>query len=63
MDDVEHRPLALAFRTPEAQRWAAELKARNCITDVRGDVLRVGLALYHDEEDIDAFATLATELG
>ena len=53
----------LAFRTPEAQRWAAELKARNCITDVRGDVLRVGLALYHDEEDIDAFATMAGELG
>ena len=53
----------LAFRTPNAQRWAAELKVRNCITDVRGDVLRVGLALYHDEEDIDAFAKMAAELG
>ena len=53
----------LAFRSPNAQRWAAELKARNCITDVRGDVLRVGLALYHDEEDIGAFAKMAAELG
>ena len=53
----------LAFRTPDAQRWSDELMARNCITDVRGDVLRVGLALYHDEEDIDAFAKMAGELA
>jgi selenocysteine lyase/cysteine desulfurase len=52
----------LAFRSPDAQRWCAELKARNCITDVRGDVIRVGLALYHDVSDIDAFAALAAEL-
>jgi len=52
----------LAFRTSDAQRWSAELQARNCITDVRGDVLRVGLALYHDEEDIEAFASMAAEL-
>ena len=53
----------LAFRTSEAQRWSAELMDRNCITDVRGDVLRIGLALYHDEEDIDAFAALAADLS
>ena len=52
----------LAFRTSDAQRWSAELQARNCITDVRGDVLRIGLALYHDEEDIEAFASMAAEL-
>jgi selenocysteine lyase/cysteine desulfurase len=52
----------LAFRSAHAQRWSSELKARNCITDVRGDVLRVGLALYHDESDIDAFARLAAAL-
>jgi len=52
----------LAFRDSNAQRWSIELKARNCITDVRGDVLRVGLALYHDESDIDAFARLAGDL-
>jgi selenocysteine lyase/cysteine desulfurase len=52
----------LAFRSPKAQCWSNDLKARNCITDVRGDVLRIGLALYHDESDIDVFAKLAAEL-
>ena len=52
----------LAFRTPAAQRWSGELKVRNCITVVRGVVLRVGLALYHDEEDFDALARMAAEL-
>ena len=53
----------LAFRSPEAQRWSGELEAKNCITDVRGDVLRVGLGIYHDEGDIDAFTKLAAELN
>ena len=53
----------LAFRSPKAQLWSAELMDRNCITDVRGDVLRIGLALYHDEQDIDAFAALAADLS
>ena len=52
----------LAVRSPEAQRWSAELEAKNCITDVRGDVLRVGLGIYHDESDIDAFVALAAGL-
>ena len=53
----------LAFRTPEAMRWYGEFKAQNCITDVRGDVLRIGLGLYHDDDDIDAFAGLARNLA
>jgi len=53
----------LAFRTPDAQRWCAELDAKGCITDVRGDVLRIGFGLYHDEEDVDTFAALAKELS
>ena len=52
----------LAFRGPNAQRWCAELMAKGCVTDVRGDVLRIGFGLYHDEEDVDAFAALAAEL-
>jgi selenocysteine lyase/cysteine desulfurase len=52
----------LAFRSPEAQRWCSDLMARDCITDVRGDVLRIGFGLYHDEEDVDAFAALAADL-
>ena len=53
----------LAFRTPRAADWNAQLMARNCVTDVRGDVLRIGLALYHDEADIIAFAALAPGLA
>jgi selenocysteine lyase/cysteine desulfurase len=43
----------LAFRSPTAQRWYAELKARNCITDVRGDVLRIGFGIYQEEGDVE----------
>ena len=53
----------LALRSPDAQRWCSELKARNCITDVRGDVIRFGIGLYIDDEDIDRFADLAADLG
>ena len=53
----------MALRSPRAQRWCSELKARNCITDVRGDVIRFGIGLYTDEEDIDRFASLAKDLG
>jgi selenocysteine lyase/cysteine desulfurase len=52
----------LAFRSPHAERWCGELEARQCIVDVRGDVLRIGLGLYHDESDMDRFAALAAGL-
>jgi selenocysteine lyase/cysteine desulfurase len=52
----------LAFRSPEAQRWHADLKARNCITDVRGDVLRIGFGLYQDESDVDRLLELLYHL-
>jgi selenocysteine lyase/cysteine desulfurase len=52
----------LAFRSPRAQQWCSELAARKCVTDVRGDVLRIGLGIYHDESDIDRFVTLAQAL-
>ena len=53
----------LAFRGPNAQRWSGELMAKGCVTDVRGDVLRIGFGLYHDEEDVDALAVLAARLA
>jgi len=52
----------LAFRSPHAQRWCRELERGNCIVDVRGDILRIGLAVYHDEADVDRFVKLAGEL-
>ena len=53
----------LAFRSPRAADWQAQLMAANCITDVRGDVLRIGLGLYHDSADVAAFARLAGSLA
>ena len=60
--DGEHHARFLAFRSPQAQRWCADLMSKGCIADVRGDVLRIGFGLYHDEEDVDAFAALAADL-
>ena len=42
----------LALRTPNAQRWKAELEAEDVITDVRGEVLRIGFGLYQDSRDV-----------
>jgi selenocysteine lyase/cysteine desulfurase len=65
LNPLDGKPHArfLAFRSPNAQRWCAELSERNCVVDVRGDVLRIGLGLYHEEGDIDRFAGLAAGLG
>ncbi|HSQ99480.1 MAG TPA: class V aminotransferase [Sphingomicrobium sp.] len=53
----------LAFRSSNAQRWYEQLKGRNCITDVRGDVLRIGFALYHDAADVDQLAAMLGQLA
>lgn len=44
----------IALRHPKAVQWKATLMAANIITDARDDVLRIGLGLYHDEDDIPA---------
>ena len=52
----------LAFRDSRAQAWHEALLAEDCITDVRGDVLRIGFAIYHDAEDVDRLAALLAKL-
>jgi selenocysteine lyase/cysteine desulfurase len=52
----------LAFRSPGSQRWYSDLKARNVVTDVRGDVLRIGFGIYQDEDDVDRLVRLLGEL-
>jgi selenocysteine lyase/cysteine desulfurase len=52
----------LAFRNPGAQRWYEQLMAKNCVADVRGDVLRIGFAIYQDEEDVDRLLGLLENL-
>lgn len=44
----------VALRSPDAPRWKAELEAEDIVTDVRGDVLRIGFGLYQDARDVDA---------
>ena len=65
LNPLDNKPHArfFALRDSRAQRWCADLMARGCITDVRGDVLRIGFGLYHDEDDVAAFAGMARELG
>jgi len=53
----------LAFRSEQAQRWYTSLKASNCITDVRGDVLRIGFGIYQDGQDVDRLVQLLGRLG
>jgi len=53
----------LAFRHRNAQSWYEQLKARNVITDVRGDVLRIGFGIYQDESDVDRLAGHLGELA
>ena len=35
---------------------------RNCITDVRGDVLRIGFGIYQDEADVERLVALLGRL-
>lgn len=62
LDGLKHARF-LAFRSPNAKRWYEELKAKSCITDVRGDVLRIGFAIYHDETDVEQLAALLGDLS
>ena len=61
LGDANHARF-LAFRDPRAQSWEQALKARGCITDVRGDVFRIGFGLYQDAEDVAALVRLAGDL-
>jgi selenocysteine lyase/cysteine desulfurase len=62
LDDAPHARF-LAFRSTSAQRWYAELKAQNCITDVRGEVLRIGFGIYLDDEDVERLVRLLGRLS
>ncbi len=44
----------VALRHAEATQWKAALLDANVVTDARDDVLRIGLGLYHDPDDVEA---------
>jgi selenocysteine lyase/cysteine desulfurase len=52
----------LAFRHPQAALWHSLLLEAGVVTDVRGHVLRVGLGLYHDPEDVERFCRICREV-
>lgn len=53
----------LAFRTPKAAEWKRRLDADEVIVDTRGDVLRIGLGLYHDARDVERLAAALRRLA
>ena len=53
----------LAFQGPDAAELQAALGSREVITDVRGDVLRIGFGLYQDESDVDRLIAVIRGLG
>ena len=51
----------LTFRSenaPDTYRW---LRERDVITDYRGDRLRIGFGIYHDEQDVDRLLAVLGE--
>ena len=62
--NADTRPMArfVALRSPKAAVWQAQFADAGVVVDVRGDVLRIGLGLYHDARDIERFVEIASEL-
>jgi selenocysteine lyase/cysteine desulfurase len=52
LDDSPHARF-LAYQGPRAPSIHAALEACNVVSDVRGDVLRIGFGLYQDSEDVE----------
>jgi selenocysteine lyase/cysteine desulfurase len=52
----------LAYKGPQASTLHAALEARQVITDVRGDVLRIGFGLYQDADDVDRLVAILRDL-
>jgi selenocysteine lyase/cysteine desulfurase len=61
-DIRQPRARFLALESPSAGDWQAQLAHLGVVTDSRGDVLRIGLAIYHGPEDVDQFCRIASGL-
>jgi selenocysteine lyase/cysteine desulfurase len=53
----------LALRSQHASDWKRQLDAQDVIVDMRGDVLRIGLGLYHDPRDVERLLEILGGLG
>jgi selenocysteine lyase/cysteine desulfurase len=52
----------LTFRTPQAAELKKYLMEKGIYTDYRGDKLRFGFALYHDDQDIEALLNVTRQM-
>ena len=52
----------LALRHEKASAWKQALAEKGVVVDVRDDVLRIGLSVYHDEADLTAFCAACAGL-
>lgn len=64
LNPVDNMPHArfLAFEGKEAAELHDRLEQKNVVTDVRGNVLRIGFAIYHDPADVDQLIDLIAEI-
>jgi selenocysteine lyase/cysteine desulfurase len=58
LPDEARRGRFLAFRTKDAGSIAESLLKKKAIVDHRGDRLRVGFGIYHDERDVERLVEL-----
>ena len=65
LNPLDGKPHArfLAFRGPQAAVIYKALMDRGVVTDVRGDVIRVGFGLYQDEDDVDRLVDALEGIG
>jgi selenocysteine lyase/cysteine desulfurase len=63
IDDRERRGNFLTFRSDDAAGIYHRLHERRVITDYRGDRLRIGFGIYHDESDVDRLLEHLAEIG
>lgn len=62
-DPATERGNFLTFRTPRAAHFRGFLREQGIITDYRGDRLRFGFGVYHDQSDIDRLLGTVAALG
>ena len=58
--DAPDRGNFLSFVTPDAERLDAALRRQKVIVDHRGERLRIGLGVYHDDTAVDLLAERVT---
>jgi selenocysteine lyase/cysteine desulfurase len=61
--DPERRGNFLTYRSDDAAGIYQRLHDRGVITDYRGDRLRIGFGIYHDESDVDRLLEHLDEIG